>query len=62
MSIGALDFEMDHSIIEGESGEKKNSKEQYHQYLFQTKSRSGRCLVFSINDGVSCVYLDYLAM
>ena len=57
MSIGALDFEMDHSIIERESGEKKNSKEQYHQYLFQTKSRSGRCLVFSINDGVSCVYL-----
>ena len=57
MSIGALDFEMDHSIIERESGEKKNSiKEQYHQYLFQTKSRSGRCLVFSINDGVVCIW------
>ena len=56
MSIGALDFEMDHSIIERESGEKKNSKEHYHQYLFQTKSRSGRCLVFSINDGVVCIW------
>ena len=58
MSIDALDFEMDHSIIERENGEKKNSKEQYHQYLIQMKSGCGRCLVFSINDGVSYVYLE----
>ena len=44
MSIDALDFEMDHSIIERENGEKKNSKEQYHQYLIQMKSGCGRCL------------------
>ena len=42
MSIDALDFEMDHSIIERENGEKKNSKEQYHQYLIQMKSGWGK--------------------
>ena len=56
MSIDALDFEMDHSIIERENREKKNSNEQHHQHSIQMKSGCGRCLVFSINDGVVCMW------